>query len=381
MSESQIKIAHLTSVHRPFDVRIFEKHCRSFAEVGHPVVLVARCDRDQVVDGVTLKAVPNPKGRISRMTLTAFRVFREARKQDADLYVIHDAELLPWARLLRLLGKTVIYDMHENVPKDILSKTWIPQVLRRPLSAFMRFAEHLLIGRMPVIYAESSYANDYPWIKQSVVARNFARVNTFGEIEPRTATPSIAYVGAVSRDRGSLVTLAALQELKRRGITVAWQCVGPISPAEHQSELAELVRKGELENVVFYGYLERTEAISKVKNCHVGLAVLLPEPNFVSSYPTKLFEYMALGMPVVASDFPLYREVVDACECGICVDPTDAHQLADAIQRLLQQPDWARQCGERGRKAVHETYNWDVEFRKLSRFYEQVMHGHRSRST
>ena len=179
MTQANFKIVHLTSVHRPFDVRIFDKHCRTSVEAGYRVVLVAVHDSDVKINGVELKAISPPRGRFSRMTRTAFHVFREAWKQSADLYVIHDAELLPWARLMTLLGKTVIYDMHENVPKDLLSKSWIPKALRRPLSSTMRMLERILIGRMPVIFAESSYVDDYPWVKQAIVARNFAKLSSF----------------------------------------------------------------------------------------------------------------------------------------------------------------------------------------------------------
>ena len=384
MTQAKSKIVHLTSVHRPFDVRIFDKHCRTAVEAGYRVTLVATYDTDVEIDGVELKAIPKPRGRFSRMTRNAFLAFREAWKQSADLYVIHDAELLPWARLMTLLGKTVIYDMHENVPKDILSKSWIPSVLRRPLSSTMRVVERLLIGRMPVIFAESSYADDYAWVKQAVIARNFAKLSSFQNSAEATGSPSgpaVAYVGAVSRDRGSLVTLAALSELKRRGISVGWHCVGPISPPDHQVELESVACESELTNVSFYGYLPRAEAIEKIETCAIGLAVLRPEPNFVASFPTKMFEYMALGMPVVVSDFPLYRQVVKECECGVCVDPTDSVQLADAIQRLLEQPEFARECGQRGREAVQEIYNWDAEFQKLNRFFEQLLLPDRNRST
>ena len=379
MTKSSLRLVHLTSVHRTFDVRIFDKHCRTSVEAGDEVVLVSTHDRDEVVDGVVIKSVPKRSHRLLRMTLTAWQVYRTARRQQADLYVIHDPELLPWARLLRWTGHRVIYDMHENVPKDILSKTWIPAWLRKPLACTVRYVERLLIGKMPVLFAESSYVASYPWVENSAVIRNCAKLDLSEPVAREGNPPTLAYIGAVSRDRGSVVTLEALKLLAERGLSVGWLCIGPISPAEHESELLSFVEKHGLSRVEFTGYIKSSQAIKRIADCTIGIAVLQPEPNFVESYPTKIFEYMALGMPVVTSRFPLYQEVIEQSQCGVCVDPTDANEIADAIESLVQQPELSQQYGDRGRQAVVETYNWGVEFKKLRTFYEQVLLSSRSR--
>ena len=378
MTHSSLRLVHLTSVHRTFDVRIFDKHCRTSVEAGDHVVLVSTHDRDEVVDGVVIKSVPKRSHRFLRMTITAWQVYRIARRQQADLYVIHDSELLPWARLLRWTGNRVIYDMHENVPKDILSKTWIPAWLRKPLAWIVRFVERLLIGKMPVLFAESSYVASYPWVENSAVIRNFAKLDLSESVSRDGNPPTLAYVGAVSRDRGSVATLEALKLLAERDVSVGWLCIGPISPAAHESELVAFVEEHGLPRVEFTGYIKSSQAIKRIAACTIGIAVLQPAPNFVESYPTKIFEYMALGMPVVTSRFPLYQEVVEQSQCGICVDPTDANEIADAIESLVQHPELSQQYGDRGRRAVRETYNWGVEFKKLRAFYEQVLLSSRS---
>lgn len=367
------KIVHMTSVHRPLDVRIFTRECASLAARGHDVILVAVHDRDEQRDGVQIRAIARPKSLLHRMTVTAFRVFREARRQRADVYQIHDAELLPWALLLRWMGGVVIYDMHENVPKDLGDKTWLPNWCKPMTVWCVRLAERVFLARMPVVFAESSYAQDYPWVRRREVVLNMPSLEHLpSPSASRHAEPCVTYIGGVAADRGSTITIRALAELKRRGVNVGWHCVGPCWPPEHQAELQQAADDHGL-RIDFHGYLPGNEGWSVVRDCHIGLAVLDPRPNFVDSFPSKIFEYMALEMPVIASDFPLYRQVVEEARCGICVDPESAESLADAIQSLIEDPDLARRMGKAGRQAVEERYNWSVELHKLERFYEQLL--------
>ena len=172
-----------------------------------------------------------------------------------------------------------------------------------------------------------------------------------------------------------MVTLQALDLLKRRGLEIGFECVGPASPDHHAEEMREFVAERQLRGVNLYDYLPGLEGWKKIAPCHVGLAVLQPDPNYIASYPTKLFEYMAMGMPVVVSDFELYRRVVEESQCGFCVDPTSPEQIADAIERLIRDPEQSKQMGERGREAVRTRYNWNHEMQRLLGFYEQVMTG------
>jgi glycosyltransferase involved in cell wall biosynthesis len=191
--------------------------------------------------------------------------------------------------------------------------------------------------------------------------------------ESKYSIPTLGYIGGVTPERGSLVVLQALQILKEKGSgPIHWVCIGPISDS-HKSKLISLKTQYSLPGVEFYGYMPPTEGWRMIARCHIGLAVLKPIPNYFDSYPTKMFEYMALGLPVVVSNFPLYRTIVETAKCGICVDPLNPIEIVKAIQWLLAHPDEARRMGENGRKAVMERYNWDNESKKLLELYEQIL--------
>ena len=135
--------------------------------------------------------------------------------------------------------------------------------------------------------------------------------------------------------------------------------------------LAEMHRQVAPVNLETPGWLDRDAVAELLGSAAVGLAVFQPLDNYTRAYPTKLFEYMAAGIPVVASDFPMYRDVIVDNDAGILVDPTDASAVARAIEELLDDPARAAEMGERGRQAVIAQYNWQSESTKLVAFYHE----------
>jgi len=376
------RILHLTSGHRPTDIRILQKECRVLAEAGHDVALAAPDDgRDVDTGDVRLIRVPPTRGRLGRFFRTPRRLLAVARREAADVYHLHDSELLPLAKRLRREGRRVIFDMHENLPKDVLTKRWIPRGFRR-LAAWCAAAElRRCLDGVPVVFAERSYVDDFAWIKPSCVVLNMPIVAPLLAAAedaatptdcPSTSPPTLGYLGVVNEHRGSRIMLDAMGELARRGIATALECVGPITD-DHRRELRRHADTLRLANVRWHGYLPPQRAWQRVATCRVGLALLARRPNFVESYPTKLFEYMALGMPVIASDFPLYREVVEQTGCGFCAAPDDVETIARRLEWLLTHENEARAMGRRGREAVLHRFRWDTEAQKLVSFYSNLL--------
>ncbi len=376
VNPQNIQVAHLTCGHTPFDTRIFYKELKSLSKAGYDLVLVVPHTCDEVVEGIQIRAVSKPRGRLERMTLTPWRVLRMAWQENANLYHFHDPELLPWVQFLRLRGKTVIFDMHENTPKALLARPWIPSVIRPAVAFLYRLLERILMWRMPVIlvFAEhSSHMADYRWIdRRHVTILNMPITEELLQIkELPYSVPTVGYMGGVNEDRGSMVTLEALHHLKEAGYTVEWDCIGRLTAA-HRTQMENFIETHGLDGVRIHGYMLPTEGYRIIAHCHIGLSVLAPVPNAIEAYPTKMFEYMALGLPVIASGFPLYREVVEGAECGLCLDdPDNPQEMAEAIRWLLDHPEEAQAMGRRGREAVVQHYSWEIEEEKLLTFYSQ----------
>ena len=368
------RVCLLTSVHGPFDVRIFHKEAQSLARKGYSVTIVAPHSEDTQRDGVEIKAVPVPRTRSERMSLTLWRVFRCALSTNASVFHFHDPELIPVGMLLKLLGKRVVYDVHEDVPADILDKSWIAPSLRWPIARAAAWTETLAACRFDAIVAATPrIADSFPNIK-TLTVQNFPQVNV--QVDAETTPygdrePLISYVGGISELRGAWEMIEAMGLLSE-SVPARLQLAGCFDPPESQQKLAS---KPGWERVDFLGWLSPAEVRELLGRSCLGVVVFHPIENHIMSQPNKLFEYMSAGLPVVASNFPLWRSIIQEARCGILVDPTNPTAIAEAIRWLLERPAEAESMGLRGREAVRRIYNWENEEQKLVELYAQLMSG------
>jgi hypothetical protein len=303
------------------------------------------------------------------MTLTTLRITNAALRERADVYHLHDSELIPAGLVLKAFGKRVIYDAHEHLPRQMLNKEWIPRRLRQPVAAAANLLE-MIADRLfdGIVVANPSTEQRFSPAHTALV-ENFARMgpNAGHPVPLRQRGISVLYLGGLTAHRGIWQMIDAIRILDRPAARVV--LAGPVDPALdlHSVELPSAV-------IEFPGQLARDEADAALLNSQIGLSVLQPVPNFTEGhYPTKLFEYMAAGMAVVASDFPLYRQVVEQARCGLLVDPSDSGAIAEAIAYLLDHPDEAEVMGARGRAAVIERYTWPIAERSLLQLYGAVL--------
>lgn len=367
------RVVHLTSVHPGDDNRIYYKECLSLADAGYEVVVICpSCASDGLDGRVKMRKIGRPKSRLWRIFATVPKVLWQAMKERGHVYHFHDPELIPVGWILKLLGKKVIYDVHEDVPEAVLSKKWIWKPLRSPTAKLLSIIEFIsyylfdrLVAATPRIGAR--FPND-----KTVVINNYCRIEEFcnikegggGRFRAHKGERVIAYVGVIAEVRGSREMVEAMRFVQTRGARL--YLGGRFEPPAHGEELAA---SGGWEKVEYLGWLSRADVTDLLGQAEVGLVVLRPLKNYLDAQPVKLFEYMAAGIPVVASDFPLWRQIIEGAGCGILVDPMQPRQIAKAIDWLLTHPDAARRMGERGRKTIEEKYNWESEAKKLIDFY------------
>lgn len=365
------RLVHLTSVHPRDDIRVFLKQCRSLARHGHEVTLVVADGRgDEMREGVSILDVGRGKGRIDRMVRTARRVARRAIALDAQIYHLHDPELLPLALRLVRLGKKVIFDAHEDVSKQILGKhylhPWSRQILARAFRAFEAYA----CARLSAVVAATPYIRDkfLPINPRSVDINNFPMV---GELD--TETPwnerrrEACYVGSIAGNRGVREMVRALELTQEN---VRFHLVGDFAESDVESEVRAY---DGWRRVNATGVLDRQGVREVLSRSIVGLVTLHPTPNYRDALPIKMFEYMAAGIPVIASDFQLWRSIIDEARCGVYVDPLDPSAIAAAIDYLASHPEEAERMGRNGRQAVLTRYNWAHEESKLLALYDQLL--------
>ena len=364
------QVIHLTTVHGRDDVRIFHKQCRSLAAAGHDVTLVVQDGRgDESRDGVRIIDLgAPPRGRARRILLSPWRAYRLLRRMPADIVHLHDPELLPLGLLLKKGKRHVIYDSHEDVPRDILSKHWIPAAGRRLLAFFFEGLENGIARRLDAVIGATPFiAERFSRINPRTIAvNNFPVADEFapaGEVAPFSRT--VCYVGAMTRVRGITPLVESLAIL--RDVTLV--LCGPFESREYREELSTLEGWRFTD---YRGQVGRDEVNRIMAGSALGVVTFLPSPNHVDSQPNKMFEYMAAGLPLVASDFPLWRRIVEDARCGVCVDPSSPGAIARAIARLLADEAACRAMGRAGREAVEKRFNWLNESEKLLQLYGEI---------
>jgi glycosyltransferase involved in cell wall biosynthesis len=368
-------IVHATSVHPVGDPRICSKECRSLSEAGYSVCLVVPGTGSYSLEGVDVEFVAPPRNRWDRIFRTARTVVLRALEFDPVIIHLHDPELVPWIPFIRARGVRVVFDMHEDFPLQLAQKQWVSSWLRPLLRFSAKCVERVFLPWAAVVYAEKSYAGSRGWVRHSVEVLNYPDLNIFEEIDEQQGDgdiPSIGYMGSITAERGIFVILDALRILRDSGQEVRFCCIGD-GPAKTLQSIRNYVIKHNLKGVELVGYVPPEVGVKHLMGCMVGLAVLQPLPNYVDSYPTKIFEYMALGLPSIVSDFPLYSGLVNDCQCGVTVDPTDSLALAQAIGMLVVDDNIRAEMGRRGRKKAMSDYSWDSQARKLIGFYELLL--------
>jgi len=366
-----IHVAHLTSAHGRYDTRIFLKECRSLAAAGYCTSLVvADGGADELRDGVNIQAVPKAAGRLDRMWNATRRVFRKAVAIDSSVYHLHDPELLPIGLKLKRRGKTVVFDAHEDLPKQLLSKPYLNPWLSRIFSVvFTRYQNHAvkhldgiitatpaIRGRFEKIHPNTTDINNYPLLGELSTDR----------IDWSLKLPWVCYVGGISQTRGIREVVGAMEHVSD---PVRLRLAGRFSEEWVENDCRQAAG---WQRVDALGILDRAGVKDLLSASVAGLVTFHPSPNHVEAQPNKMFEYMSAGVPVIASRFPLWREIIEDNQCGLCVDPMDSREIAEAIEYLVANPEEAEEMGRNGQRAVEERYNWSMEENRLIRFYQSL---------
>jgi len=362
-------ICHITTVHPAKDVRIFHKECQSLAAAGHQVTLLVGNGESEHVRGVEIIGLPFQwNNRLQRFLRGPRALAEKAMSLDADIYHFHDPEFLTVVSRFTSIKAPIIYDIHEDLPRQILGKHYLPSWLARLLAKLLEHYENRKVRTLDAIITATEHIRERfkDMNSCSISIHNYPVLDGGIEYSSYAAKDDAAcYIGSLTRVRETVEMVKAMENRSFR-----LHLAGNFSPQGLQTEVEGM--EG-WKQVDFHGFVNRDEAHSILSRSKVGLVTLHPLVNYLDALPVKMFEYMAAGIPVITSDIPLWKHIVEGASCGVAVDPLDPKAIGAAIQNLLDKPEESAQMGARGRKAVESKYNWESESRRLSEFYDSLL--------
>lgn len=368
------RVVHLTSAHPRDDIRIFIKESLSLVKFGYEVSLVvADGQGDELRNGVCIYDVGQFRGRIDRIKNGPGRVLQKALKLDATLYHLHDPELLTIALKLKKHGKKVIFDAHEDFPKQLLGKPYLNKWMAKAISIFSSYYEKYICSKLDAIVAATPSIRDkFQEInKLSIDVNNYPLPKELVSLDKDwdNISNEIIYVGGISKIRGICELVESMALTK---VNVKLNLVGSFNESDTYNEVKQSngwVHVNEL------GQLDRVQVKEILSKSVAGVVTFLPLPNHIDAQPNKMFEYMSAGIPVIASNYPLWKNIIEGNNCGICVDPESPQEIATAIDRLVNDKVYAKKLGENGMIAVNSKFNWSIEEIKLKDIYDTILGG------
>lgn len=358
------------------DARIFKRTCQHLAKEGTQVSYIATAlDPNKSFPNISFYPLKERSGW-KRRVFSSLQAFRIASKLKADIYHFHDPDLIPWMFLLRLQGKKVIYDIHENFYEKFYT---FPFPIKQLLSFLYRIYELPLRSFSSVVTVSESLRQMYvDRTRRSIVVMNVPPRSALPNItsSEKSMAPLIYISGQQSEKRNCTQMVEALPEIKEAFPEVKLQLVGRFAPESYEQTLIEKAKDlGVRENLIIEGMLPWEENFKRTAKATLGCVFYEDNPNNRVGIPNRLFEYMACGIPILAEDFIELQSIVNDTHCGLLVDSSRSSEISKAVLRLLADQEKGLKMGENGRKAVTGRYNFEEELKKLIFLYKEILPG------
>jgi len=365
-----VKIGILTTIHPSYDARIFERTVIPLMNAGFQVEVISAWEPHSSYSNIIWTTFNSPNSRIERVA-HAWRLFLAALRSKSQSIHFHDIDFAPFAFLLKLCtNKKIIYDCHENYPEEIIfGKPWIRKELRHLIASIVDFFEKFFIRFYDrVIVVVPSTAHKFlPITKKVTIIRN---LSVYEPNKDLSHQKNILYTGTVSENYGGNYILQLAEKIKEQQLELKILVFDKFDETYKDFFIQQVQQKGL--PIQIRGRFRRNEILQVMSLGSVGLSFSLDTPSNNLGYPTKLFEYMSFGIPVVASDTLRHQQILHISNSGILVNHNDMDDVLSKITDLMDNPLHLEQLRENGFRAIQNDFNWRLEEKKLIEVYHNL---------
>lgn len=370
------KVCHVISGYIRDNARVYQRQCRSLYNADFEVsILTNDGEPEEYVDGICIFTTNIYfKRRLPILFFAKYQFLKRAIQIDADIYQLHSPELISLGIALKKLGKIVVYDAHEDLPRHILEKEWLPNFTRGFISVIVELLMNKALKQYnEIITPHLHVVNKLIGInKNTSLITNFPMINKDYkcDLNKYLAREKImCYTGTVYEYSNQEFILEAMLDFP----VLKYRSVGFIS----ENQLFKLSKFKSFNRVEFGRLIPFSEMNNFYDSSIFGLVIYDYKLNLgdkLGSFGTnKIFEYMEAGIPFICTDYILWKEIVEKYNCGICVEPMNVLQIRNAIDYLLNNPTQAFQMGQNGRNAVLTEYNWEQEEKKYISIFKNYV--------
>lgn len=370
------RICHVTSAHKNNDIRIFQKECKSLAkQEDFDVHLVAQGE-SRIEDDVTVHGLgTSSKGRLNRIFSMSNKIYKKAASLKADIYHLHDPELLLYAKRLKKKNNIVIFDSHENYPQQIMEKGYIPFFLRRLIAFLYKTYETYVVKKIDAVIIPCTTFGKNPFsgrCKHSILLDNYPILDGRRKYIERSeiqniSCPKVCYVGGLTAARGITNLVKACDQANVKLILA-----GSFSSESYQTEVMQMK---EARCVDYRGFCDYNQVTAIYEEADIGASILLKVGQYATmeNLPTKTYEYLQVGLPVIMSDTDYNKKLMQKEDFAYLVDPGNVNEISDKIKSMLQNYKSTVRKTKLGNELVQSKYNWEVDFKKLLNLYKMLL--------
>lgn len=366
-------ICIITSVHSALDDRIFEKQAKSLAKAGYNVILIAPYTHRDIKNDIVIEPIKKYNNRILRIVFGPIIILRKAINFNSDIYHFHDPELIIIGLILKLIGKKIIYDVHEDYPGQILYKKWLKSLFLRQIISFtVKLIQPVIAMQFDaIITARTDISKQF---KKSYLIRNLSIINYSDSIKPdnsiKKSIPSIIYAGGLSEVRGIKELIEAISILN--GKAELWL----LGWWENDNYFKICKESKGWKYTKYFGNVPYKKYFAIMKRADIGAVNFFPIKNHSQTMPNKIFDYMSCFIPLIISDFPYWRNIF--YNCAVFINPYDPIDIAQNLNYLLNHTKYASILGDNARQLVINKFSWEEESLKLLNIYKKVLNDNKT---